>query len=107
MGEYTDKQMARAARVLKRAEAWRKLNPEAWAFVVALALRLADAGEPISGRALVEAVRRKAFVDREGHDALVNNDYAAVFARWLWIDHPGTRPFIKQRRTPFNILLAA
>lgn len=107
MDGFTDEQMARAARVLERAEAWRRLNPEAWAFVVSLALRLAQAGEPISGRALVEAVRRKAFVDREGHDALVNNDYAAVFARWLWIEHPETRPYIKQRRTPFNCLLAA
>ena len=103
---YTDKQIERGRRVLSKAEAWRDGNPEAWRYAVRLAVEQARRGDPISGRELVDAVRRKAFTDREGRDARPNNDYGAVWARWLAAEYPETAAHIEQRRTVFNYLMA-
>ena len=103
---YTERQIKRGRRVLGRAETWRKVNPEAWRFIVRTATELAERQQPISGSMLIEAVRHKAFLDREGNDTKTNNDYAPIVARWLAIEHPETAPYIKQRATVFDLLVA-
>ena len=103
---YTDKQMERGRRELRRAEAWRKVNAEAYAFGERVALDLAAAGLPVSGRAVIEAIRRKSFVDREGNDCRINNNYEPIIARWLAAEHPETARYIEQRKTVFDVLMA-
>ena len=103
---YTDNQVARGRHILHRAEQWRRDCPEGWNYVVRVALGLARDGQPISGRGLVEAVRRKGFVDRRGNDSKVNNDFSPVFSRWLLVDYPQTAEHIEKRKTVFNELIA-
>ena len=103
---YTDKQIANGRRKLYRAEAWRKANPEAWGYAVRIATEQARQGQPVSARELVDAVRRKAFTDREGRDARPNNDYAPIWGRWIAIEHPETAPYIEHRKTVFDWLVA-
>lgn len=103
---YTDKQIANGRRKLYRAEQWRKANPEAYRYAEGIAIDQARKGQPISARELVDAVRRKAFVDREGRDARPNNDYGAIWARWIALEHPETAPYIKHRKTVFNLIVA-
>ena len=103
---YTEKQMANGRRKLHRAEAWRRANPESWGYIVSMATRQARQQQPISGRMLLEAVRHKAFTDRDGEDTKTNNDYAPIVARWLAIEHPETARYIEQRKTVFDLLVA-
>ena len=106
MTEYTEKQLARGRRELGRAWAWRKVNPEAYAFGERLALNLAAAGLPVSGRAVVEAIRRKSFIDREGNDCRINNNITPIMTRWLATEHPEIADRIEQRATVFDLLMA-
>ena len=103
---YTDEQMARGRRKLHRAELWRKANPEAWRYAVRIATEQARQGQPISARELVDAVRRKAFTDRDGRDTRPNNDYAPIWGRWIATEHPETARYIEQRKTVFDQLMA-
>lgn len=105
MTAYTEKQIARGRREKHRAEWWRRNNPEAWSYLERIAIERAREGLPISGRALVEAAREKAFTDREGRTSKVNNNYAPVFARWMLLEHPETAAYIKRRSTVFNLLI--
>lgn len=106
MTAYTSEQVERGRRKLYRAEAWRRRNPEAWSYLVFIAKDKARKEQPISGRALIEAAREKAFVDRNGNDSKVNNDYEPIFARWMMIEHPETAQFIERRKTVFDLLIA-
>jgi len=103
---YTDEQLERGRRKLYRAEQWRRNNPEAWRYLVLIAKDKARKEQPISGRALIEAAREKAFVDREGNNSKVNNDYEPIFARWMMTEHPETAAFIERRKTVFDLLIA-
>jgi len=95
---FTPKEIEKARGTYRRAMQWRLSNPQAWALMVAQALDLASQAQPISAQALIESVRKKAFVDRYGNDTRTNNSYAPVFARLLWLEHPETRAYIKLRR---------
>ena len=104
---YTEKQLDNGRRKLYRAEQWRRDNPDAWRFIVDMATRQARQGQPISGSMLIEAVRHKAFVDREGEDTKTNNDYAPIVARWIALEHPETARYIEHRKTVFDVLIPA
>ena len=106
MTKYSDEEMARGMEKLRRAEEWRNANPQAWGYLEGVAVERARNGQPISGRALVEAVREKAFVDRMGNDTKTNNDYAAIFARWIAKEHPEAARYIEHRATVFDLLVA-
>lgn len=104
---YTDKQMARGRRKLHKAERWRIVNTGAYRYAVNIALEQARQGQPISARELVDAVRRKAFTDGEsGRDARPDNDFAAIWARWIAKEHPETARYIKHRKSVFDLLIA-
>ena len=103
---YTDKQIANGRRKLYRAEQWRRDNPQAWGYLVSVARERAARELPISGRRLIEAVRGKAFTDTKGRDTKTNNDYAAIVARWVAMEHPETAPYIEHRKTVFDLLVA-
>ncbi|MBQ9021155.1 MAG: hypothetical protein IJ113_03955 [Eggerthellaceae bacterium] len=103
--KYTDAQLYRARLTLHRAERWRENNPDAWNRMVAQALELAALKQPIAVQALLESVRKKAFVDRYGNDTRVSNGYRAIFARWLIAEYPETRPYIRLRNSVFDVLL--
>ena len=102
---YSPEQLANGKRVLQRAETWRADNAQAWACIVSHALDLAAKGQPIAAQALIESVRKKAFVDRFGKDTRTNNSYAAIFARWLSLEYPETAPFIERRRSVYDVLI--
>lgn len=102
---YTDEQIARGRQVLNDAEAWRARNPGAWGYAVRIATERARRKQPISGRDLIDAVRRKAFTDGCGRDARPNNNYAPIWSRWLAAEHPETEAYIERRATVFNRLM--
>lgn len=102
---YTPRQIERGKLTLQRAEQWRRDNPEAWAYIVTRACEYAKEGRPFTMQGLIESVRSKAFVDRHGNDTKTNNDFAAVFARWLMIEYPQTRGLIECRRSVFDSLV--
>lgn len=104
---YTEKQLSNGRRKLYRAEQWRRDNAAAYAYAEGIALDQARKGQPISARELVDAVRRKAFTDREGRDARPNNDYGAIWARWIALEHPETARYIEHRKTVFDVLIPA
>ena len=102
--QYTARQLDRARQTLHRAEQWRRDNPQAWRCIVAHALDLASKQQPIAAQALIESVRKKAFIDKHGNDTRTNNSFASVFARWLIVEHPQTAPCIELRRSAFDAL---
>ena len=106
MEAYTDKQIARGRQVLNRAELWRRDNAQAWRYMVSIAIERAANEQTISGRALIEAARGKAFTDRMGNDTRINNNYAAIVGRWIAAEYPMTAQYIEQRRTVYDYLLA-
>ncbi len=104
--KYTDKQIANGKRRLYKAEQWRKMNVDAYGRAEQIAMEQAQAGQPISARELVDAVRRKAFVDRTGRDSRPNNNYAAIWARWIAKEHPETAKYITLRKSVYDVLIA-
>ena len=106
--KYNEKQIDRGRRKLRKAQAWRKANPEAYGYAVGIAIDQARKGQPISARELVDSGRRKAFTDGEsGQDARPDNNYAAIWARWIATEHPETARYIKCRKTVFDVLVVA
>ena len=99
---YSTKQLAYARGVLSDATIWRLRNPRAWAFVISTAEKQASENKQISGRQLVEAVRKKDFSDIEGKPTKTNNNYSAVFVRWLASEYPHLRGHIEFRTTALN-----
>ena len=104
--KFTPRQVSYGRRTLWQAEQWRRNNPEAWRFIVNEACKLAKDGRPIAVHGLIEAVRKRGFVNRYGHDTKTNNNYCAVFARWLAIEYPETVEYIEHRSSIFDELIS-
>ena len=102
---YTARQVERGRFMIQRARQWRRDNPEAWEFIVNEARRLAEDEKPIAAHGLIESVRKRAFVDRRGRDTKTNNDFGAIFARWLILEHPEMAGYIERRRSVFDELV--
>lgn len=102
---YSPEQLRRGKLTLSHAMLWRKFNADAWGYIVRLALDLVARGEHFGAQYLVECVRSKAFVDSFGNDTKTNNSFAPIFARWLVLEHPETRPFIELRRSVYDVLI--
>lgn len=102
---FTPEEVSRAKAKLTRFYSWQRINPEAWAFIERLFVERMEKGESISGAWLVEQVRKKSFVDREGRDTKINNDYCGVVIRLLLKKYPAATPLVEKRRTVFEWLV--
>lgn len=107
MAKYTEVQLAKARKKVSGANSWRLKNPGAWHYVVHMALNQASEGKQVSGRQLVEAVRKKDFSDVDGKPTRTNNDHAAVIVRWLVIEHPQLSKCIELRCTALDEIMTA
>ena len=107
MANYTEEQLASAREKLSDAISWRLKNPSAWRYVVRTAQKQANEGKQVSGRQLVEAVRKKDFSDVDGKPTRTNNDYAAVIVRWLVMERPYLSKCIEFRRTALDEIMVA
>ncbi len=103
--DYTPKQLQHARLTLQRAEAWRKRNADLYANFETWALNEAEYSRKFAVQEFAERVRSKDRVDAQGENVTVNNDFCAIFARWLCAEHPHVRPFVVLRRSVFDELL--
>lgn len=104
--QYTEDQLERGRKTLRRAERWRRNNPRAWAAIEARAARLAAKGERIGVQHLIEEMRWKDYTDVRGDPTRTNNSYQPVFARWLCLENPACARLIERRPSVFDALLA-
>lgn len=102
-----DERITRARQKLADATTWRVCNPRAWSFIVDTAKAQADEGKQVSGRQLVEAVRKKDLTNIHGKPSRPNNDYAAVIARWLVKEYPELREAFEFRVTALDAVMGA
>ena len=97
--------MADGGEIVWRAKEWRKQNPDAWEYMVALAIAEAGLKRRFSVRWLMEEARKLDFVDRAGDPFRINNCFNPVFARMIAKEHPETRDFIEFRRSKVDGLV--
>jgi hypothetical protein len=103
---YTDEQLENGRRKLAAFREWLRDNPRACEFAERFALDALDAGQHVSGRAIVEHIRRHEFTDEHGRPTRINNDFAAVIARRLVRDHPEYAGRLELRPCVFDVLMA-
>lgn len=75
-----------------KAMIWRKVNPQAWSFMVSLAQEEAACGRKISVRWLIEQTRREGSLA-----AKLDNTCSSAFARMLIQEHPSLQKAISTR----------
>ena len=91
--------MERARRTLRRAGEWREEHAELYETeFAARALAAAANGGKFAVQDALERVR-------DAHGVKVNNDFGAVFARWLAVEHPETARAVELRRSVFDLLM--
>ena len=81
-----------------RAELWRHGNPDAWAYLVKLAVNEVRHKRRFSMQYLIEEVRRKSFVDERGMPSVIDNTIKPALTRLLIEDHPEVAPYMETRR---------
>jgi len=81
------------------AEQWKAANPDAWAYIVRLALIEVKNERRFNMQRLIEEVRRKALLNAEGGPFGVNNTLRPALTRLLILEYPETRPFLETRRS--------
>lgn len=79
------------------AEQWRRENPDAWRYIVRIALNEAAHDRKFSMQYLIEEVRRKSLVTTEGKPFGVNNTMRPALTRLLVEEHPEVRPYVETR----------
>lgn len=77
---------------------WESVGPT----VKAIALREVEAKRPFTMQHILEELRRRPRVGRDGLDVAVNNSYAPAYARLLLRDCPECRPYLETRRSRFD-----
>ncbi|MEA5020766.1 MAG: hypothetical protein VB027_10410 [Gordonibacter sp.] len=96
----SNEERERKARKLEsNARTWRKRNPDAWAFMVALALRETNAQRKFGVKWLIEQARRKDFSDIGGRHTKISNTLATPLSRMLTDEHPEARLFVTQKHS--------
>lgn len=100
---WTSEQLCTARITYKAATAWRERNPRAYSIIERLALDAIRRGKVIGARYLCELTRYKSItIDEDGSDFRLNNNHAAVFARWIRSDHPEFADRIRIRRSALD-----
>lgn len=88
---------------LMREREWRRVNLELWeAEVEAWALAEAAAGRKFSVAEAIQRIRWCDRVDGRGDDVRVNDHWAPIWSRILVMRHPEVKPYIVQKRTPWD-----
>ena len=77
-----------------RARLWVDENPDAWVFMVTLALHETRSQRRFGVKWLIEEARRKDFADVKGKRMRLSNTLAPAFARILVEEHPECRTFV-------------
>lgn len=96
---------ARARKTLRMANEWYRCNPQAWRYIVRRAMHLAEEGQRIGVRRLVEEVRAHDFADIAGCATRTNNSFVPVFARKLVTQWPSLAPFIELRTSALDAVM--
>lgn len=88
---------------LRAEREWRRLNRELWEQEVeAWAIAEAAAGRKFSMAEAVQRIRWRDRVDGRGDDVRVNDHWAPIWSRILVAKHPQVKPYIVQKRTPWD-----
>lgn len=95
----------RAKKKLADAKYWVLTNPRAWRYMADTAMHQAAEGKKVSGRQLVENVRKRDFADTYGAPTKVNNNYTPIFARLLVAEHPQLAKHVEFRRTVLDEIM--
>ena len=103
--EHVDDSIDRARRTLRRATDWYRRNPQAWRYIVRRAMHLAEEGQRIGVRRLVEEVRAHDFADIAGCATRTNNSFVPVFARKLVTQWPSLAPYIELRTSALDAVM--
>ena len=106
--KYTDEQEEKGRRKLRDYDRFKEENQGrggAWEYVERRAREMYEDGVRISGRALLEDVRRRDLADRDGRPVRANNNFAAILARDLIRLHPEYRPRVELRPCVFDVLM--
>ena len=103
--DKSEEAIERAKKKIVDAKYWMLTNPRAWRYMADTAMHQAAEGKKVSGRQLVENVRKRDFTDTCGAPTKVNNDYAAIFARLLVAEHPQLAKHIEFRRTVLDEIM--
>ena len=103
--KHVDDSIDRARRTLRRANEWYRRNPRAWRYIVRRAMHLAEEGQRIGVRRLVEEVRAHDFADIAGCATRTNNSFVPVFARKLVTQWPTLAPFIELRTSALDAVM--
>lgn len=77
---------------------WESVGPT----IKALARREVMAQHHFTFQYILEQLRRKQHIGRDGADVTVNNSYAPAYARLLLRDCPEVRPYLETRRSRFD-----
>lgn len=77
---------------------WESVGPT----VKAIALREVEAKRRFTMQYILEELRRRPRVGRDGADVAVDNSYAPAYARLLLRDCPECRPYLETRRSRFD-----
>lgn len=88
-----------------RADEWIRLNPALWRKFTAHCLNEVAHNRRISVRWLIEEVRKRDHVNRNGDPVKVNNNYSPIFARRLIAEHPELRGAIELRRCIHDVMM--
>ena len=101
---YSPEQVERGVSAISRCEAWEYANRDACEHIESLFLKRVEAGKVVSGAWLVQRARKRSFVDREGNDTRINNDFAPIIARKLKRKYPQYAHLVETRRSVFDWL---
>ena len=77
---------------------WESVGP----VVKAIALREVEAERRFTMQYVMEELRRRQYVGRDGADVAVDNTYAPAYARLLMRDCPEVRPYLETRKSRFD-----
>lgn len=103
--KYSPKQIERAKLEYKRFSNWASVNRDAMEYVSKLVEQSAKDNRIISGRYLVEQIRKKDFVDIHGNRSMVSNNVAEMLPRYLIIKNPSLRSIFIDRGSIYNLVV--
>lgn len=99
MVEFNDALFAHTdPRLLRRFAAYHAENPDVYAEFKAFAARIKATGrQKYSAWVIIQAIRWTRDVQTTGDVFKVNNDFIAIYARLLMVQHPEYRGFLELR----------
>ena len=95
--------LSRYYRTLYQERDWRRANREVWENEVeAWAMAEAAAGRKFSVAEAIQRIRWRDRIDGQGNDVRVNDHWGPIWSRVLVMKHPQVKPYIVQKRTPWD-----